>query len=224
MTVATDYQGDYVDATYGDAAGVARTFERIIALPPQRSDNAGRMACVRAFAQSHLPGTARPRLLDIGSGLGVFPYAVKEAGWDCVALDPDARACQHIRDRVGVEAVCGDFMHVEGLGQFDVVTLNKVLEHVADPIAMLARTGTFVGNGGFVYVEVPDGEMASRTGFHREEFFIEHLHVFSFTSLAMMADAAGFTPLAIERLQEPSTKYTLRAYLTPTPVDGAVAP
>ena len=223
MTVATDYHGDYVDATYGDAAGVARTFERIIALPPERSDNAGRMRRVSEFAQAYMPGIARPRLLDIGSGLGVFPHAVKSAGWDCIALDPDARAVQHIRDRVGVEAVCGDFMEVGGLGQFDVVTLNKVLEHVTDPVAMLARTREFVSGPGFAYVEVPDGEMAARAGFQREEFFIEHLHVFSLASLAIMADRAGFTPIAIERLQEPSTKYTLRAFLAATHAGGSAA-
>jgi hypothetical protein len=32
----------------------------------------------------------------------------------------------------------------------------------------------------------------------------------------MLADRAGFQPIAIERLQEPSTKFTLRAFLSPT--------
>ena len=32
---------------------------------------------------------------------------------------------------------------------------------------------------------------------------------------AMMANQAGFSVLHIQRLQEPSTKYTLRAFLAP---------
>jgi hypothetical protein len=33
----------------------------------------------------------------------------------------------------------------------------------------------------------------------------------------MLAERAGFRPIAVERLQEPSTKFTLRAFLAPEP-------
>jgi SAM-dependent methyltransferase len=226
MTVATDYSGDYVNATYGDDAGLRAAFERVIALPPGRSDNAGRIARIRSFATAHFDTSRVIRLLDVGAGLGVFPYAVKQAGWQCTAIDPDARAVAHMRDHVGVEAVAGDFMKTEGLGQFDIVTFNKVLEHVEDPVAMLRRAQQFVAPGGFVYLELPDGEMAAQAGAGREEFFVEHIHVFSFVSIAMLADHAGFQPIAVERLQEPSTKFTLRAFLVPSfrqiPISGSL--
>jgi SAM-dependent methyltransferase len=218
MKVATQYDGAYVEATYKDDAGLAATFARIIALPPHKSDNVARMARVRDFAATHFGADRKPRLLDVGAGLGVFPHAVKQTGWACTALDPDSRAARHLRDVVGVEAVCGDFMHAEYLGNFDVITFNKVLEHVDDPVRMLRRSCQTLAPGGFVYVELPDGEMAARDGAEREEFFIEHLHVFSFASLAMLADRAGFTPVSIERLREPSTKFTLRAFLVPQPI------
>jgi SAM-dependent methyltransferase len=216
MTVQTDYSGDYVNATYGNDAGLSAAFERVIALPPERSDNAGRIARIRSFAASHFGAGKNVRLLDVGAGLGVFPYAVKQAGWHCTAIDPDERAVAHLRARVGVDAILGDFMTIDGLGQFEIVTFNKVLEHVEDPVAMLARARQFVTPGGFVYLELPDGEAAAEAGEGREEFFVEHLHLFSFISIVMLADRAGFQPIAIERLQEPSTKFTLRAFLFPT--------
>jgi SAM-dependent methyltransferase len=215
MKVATQYDGAYVEATYKDDAGLAATFARIIALPPEKSDNAGRIARVREFAAAHFGADRKPRLLDVGAGLGVFPHVVKQAGWSCTALDPDPRAARHLRDTVGVEAVCGDFMLARDLAGFDVITLNKVLEHVEDPVAMLAKARAALAPGGFVYVELPDGEMAALAGADREEFFIEHLHVFSFASLAMLADRAGFVPVVLERLREPSSKFTLRAFLVP---------
>jgi len=214
MTVATDYGGDYVNATYGSDAGLRAAFDRVIALQPERSDNAGRIGRIQAFAAAYFCAAKRMRLLDVGAGLGVFPHVVKRAGWHCTAIDPDERAVAHMRNHVGVEAVRGDFMTIEGIGKFDVVTFNKVLEHVEDPIAMLRRTRQFVAPGGFVYLELPDGEVAAEVGSEREEFFVEHLHVFSFVSIAMLADRAGFRPIAVERLQEPSTKFTLRAFLS----------
>ena len=69
--------------------------------------------------------------------------------------------------------------------------------------------------GGFVYVELPDGECAAKKGMPREEFFIEHLHVFSLQSTILLAERAGFMMYKIFRTHEPSDKYSLRAFLVP---------
>lgn len=213
------YSGDYVDATYG-SQGLRDTFERIVALPPEKSDNAGRVRRIVDFGSLHFDGSPPDRartVLDIGSGLGVFPYAMRGAGWSCTALDPDARAVEHCREVAEVHAVQGDFleMDVSVLGRYDAVTFNKVLEHVPDPIVMLERSRGLLEPDGFVYVELPDGDAAAVEGPEREEFFIEHHHVFSPASVALLASRAGFSALAIERLREPSTKFTIRAFLVP---------
>jgi len=217
MDLSQFYEGDYVDATYGGADGMRRQFERIVGLPAGRSDNAGRAARVTAFADEHFGGHAGRTLLDVGSGLGVFPAAMKEKGWSPTALDPDERAANHARHTVGVAAICADFMSAADLGGFDVITFNKVLEHVKDPVSMLARSRQFLNPSGFVYIEVPDAERAAADADHfgREEFFIEHHHVFSYASAALLATRAGFDVLGIERLREPSTKYTIRLFAAP---------
>ena len=143
---------------------------------------------------------------------------MKESGWACTALDPDPRAVEHARAHVGIEAICADFMKAEGLDRYDLVTLNKVVEHVPDPAAMLQRCHGILRPRGVVYVEVPDAEEAGRDGPEREEFGIEHEHIFSMSSLCLLSARAGFVVQLIERVREPSTKYTLRAFLT-APVD-----
>lgn len=214
------YSGPYVEATYG-ARGIGEQFRRINALDPSRSDNAGRVDLVHAFASRHLDGKgvpASPRtVLDVGSGLCVFLHRMKERGWEGTALDPDPRSAEHARNTVGVAAHCGDFFQAGGLGRFHLVSFNKVLEHVLDPVAMLAKAGDYLLPGGLAYIELPDGEGAARAGRDREEFFIDHWHAFSPASLAMLAARAGFDLLLSERLVEPSGKYTLRAFLAPQP-------
>lgn len=214
------YRGAYVDATYG-AAGIRAAYERVMALPPDRSDNAGRVRRVLAFAGAR--GMApRATLLDVGSGIGVFPAAMKAAGWQVTALDPDPRAAEHARRDAGVEAICCDFMTCEPARRYGMVSLVKVLEHVIDPIAMLRRVPEFLAGRGFLYVEVPDGEAAIADSPLREEFFIEHLHGFSRTSLALAVERAGLRLLEIERLREPSGKYTLRVFAEPRGSPGRV--
>jgi hypothetical protein len=207
------YEERYVSSTYGDADGLRRAFERIVALDPSRSDNVGRVARINTFAAAHFAGRS-PTVLDVGSGLCVFLHRMSQHGWRCTALDPDARAVAHARTIAGVEAVQGDFNQPVGLGRYNLVTFNKVLEHVVDPIAMLRRAADVVTDTGYVYVELPDGEAAAAdAGFGREEFFVEHHHVFSLASAALLAARAGFRVIELERLREPSTKFTLRAFL-----------
>lgn len=216
LAAAGFYNASYVDATYGDD-GIRRRFDRIAQLDCSASDNARRARRVTAFAHRHFfedgPQQRQLTLLDIGSGIGVFPHAMKAAGFQCTALDPDARAVGHARDHVGVEAIHADYMRVDDIGQFDVISFNKVLEHVIDPIAMLTRSRRHLSPGGFVYVEVPDGETAIEEGPERQEFFCEHYHAFSRASLRVLGERSGYVLRVQEQLQEPSGKYTLRAML-----------
>jgi SAM-dependent methyltransferase len=211
------YRSDYVDATYGGIDGMRRRFERVMSLPPEKSDNRSRVSRFLAFAQTRgLSPTLTPRLLDVGAGLGVFPAAMRSAGWHVVGLEPDPRTVEHLRTVAGVEALADDLLGLdpESIAPFDAVSFNKVLEHVEDPVALLRPAATFLNPNGFVYVEVPD-VAATREGPDREEFCIEHHHVFSPASVAILAQRSGFDVRVIERLREPSTKYTLRAFLVP---------
>jgi SAM-dependent methyltransferase len=214
MDLGSLYTGDYVASNYKDIDGIHTNFKRIISLDPEESDNAGRTETINRFAKKHFSNGIEGRtLLDIGSGLGVFPYAMKQSGWVCTALDPDHNAVKHLEVLVGVHALHGELLTISDPGIFDVITFNKVLEHVGDPIRMLKESKQYLKHEGFVYVELPDAEMAAYDGQEREEFSIDHLHIFSLTSVAIFAQRAGFVPVLIERLQEPSTKYSLRMFL-----------
>jgi SAM-dependent methyltransferase len=217
------YQKDYVDATYGGADVMRRRFEKIMALPAKASDNRARVARVLAFARTCGISPSEPRLLDVGAGLGVFPAAMREAGWEAIALEPDPRTVDHLRAVAGVEALMNDLMHLDAadVGCFDAISFNKVLEHVEDPVSLLKAAAGLLMPHGFIYVEVPD-IAASAEGRGREEFFIEHHHVFSPASVALLARGAGVAVSVIERLREPSTKYTLRAFLRHRPEGSEV--
>ena len=214
MDVSGMYCSEYVNATYADADGLRRNFDRIIGLPASRSDNAARVQRVCNFADEFLDRGQERRLLDIGSGLAVFPYAMKQRGWKCTALDPDPRAAEHARATAGVESICADFMTGSLDGKYPLITLNKVLEHVPDPVAMAERASGLLDVPGFLYVEVPDAEAAASGGPEREEFYIEHLHIFTSASLKLLLEKLGLSATHIHRLREPSGKFTLFGFIS----------
>lgn len=200
------YNTEYMTATYGNNLRAA--YARIMALPAEQSDNAGRVARLKAVLGS---GRGR-RVLDVGSGLGVFLARMKDEGWAGTALDPDARAVELAREVVGVAAMQTDWRSaVVDEGCYDLVAFNKVVEHIEEPVEFLKKAKRVVAPGGNVYVEVPDGEAAAEAGPEREEFFIEHWHMFSPLSLLWLLRRSGLNVRLLERLREPSGKFTLRA-------------
>ncbi len=208
--MARIYEGAYWDNTYADT--ITETFNKIMNLPADKSDNRGRVKFVNSFWENQ--GNTKPGcLLDIGSGLAVFPAAMKEAGWTVTALDPDERAAKFATEVAKVNGISNDFMSMEMNPTYDLISLNKVLEHLPFMVKMLARTKGFLKPGGLVYIELPDGEGAIEDSATREEFFIEHYCAFSYHSLELLIRKAELVPLLIERIVEPSTKYTLRAML-----------
>jgi len=208
------YSGSYVAATYGKT--LDKTFDKIVNLDPSKSDNAGRAFRIHSFCQTRFKPGKKLTNLDIGSGTGVFSYAMKNLGWQCTAIDPDPVASEHIAKRVRINSICGDFltMDYEKIGSFDLITFNKVLEHVENPLEMLVKGTSLLQKYGLIYVEVPDGDSAYQADPAHEEFFIEHHHAFSLPSLTLMVERSGLKCLEIKRIVDPSGKFTLYCFAT----------
>ncbi len=224
MEIEHGYSSDYLTNTYGDYEGLHQRFMAIRELPEEMSDNHGRVKAIINVAQSRLNNPGRLAVMDIGSGIGIFPYSIEALGWSCLALDLDPRAVSHLNDQLSIRAICTELTGDRDLGLFDIISFNKVLEHVVDPIGQLRVAGQYLSPSSFVYIEVPDGEMAERHGPIREEFFVEHHHVFSVRSVISLIQGAGLEVVSIERLMEPSTKYTIRAFCTLSAVQGSQEP
>jgi len=209
------YRNDFVTSNYQDEEGIIKKFNQIISLSPIKSDNFFRTERIKHFVLNYFKNIiTNLKILDIGSGLCVFLYRMNQLGFDCTALDPDIRSINHAIKNIGIKGIHGDFMEINNIGKFDIITFNKVLEHVKSPVSMLAKAKSFIKKNGLIYIEVPDGEIASKYGKDREEFFIDHIHVFSFSSLNLLIRKAGGTPLSVERIKEPSGKYTLFSFIT----------
>ena len=94
------------------------------------------------------------------------------------------------------------------------ITLNKVIEHVPNPELFLKNAKKLLTKNGYIYLEVPDGVRASssKEGKNREEFFLDHLHIFSLESLKNCLVKNNFKILSIKNIKENSGKYTIYAF------------
>lgn len=92
------------------------------------------------------------RVLDVGSGPGDLAEAFRHAGASAVAVDVDWEE-MHCRER-GLElAVLGDGARLPfGAETFDLTCSSNVLEHVPDPLAVVADMVRVTRPGGVVFV------------------------------------------------------------------------
>ncbi len=205
------YQGKYNEATYGNK--IKKNYDHIMSLPEDSSDNKGRVKRIVCFSGSLGQDPKKTDVLDIGSGLCVFLGELKKYGFRTHSIDPDRISTKHAKDNVGVDsAFCGTIDEYSSDRKFDIITLNKVLEHIKNPIDVVIKAKKFLKPGGFFYIELPDGENALKNEYLSEEFFIEHHFIFNCKSFDFLLSKSGLTSMKMESIVDPSGKYTIFSF------------
>ena len=154
-------------------------------------------------------------MLDVGTGFGLFLYVLKKKNknWKLQAIEPDKNNVKFIMNELKIKTIHGFIEKTFTSNKFNLITLNKVLEHTKKPIEVLKKLRKNLKTNGEIYIEVPDGETASKEGFDREEFFIDHHYIFSKKSFKILLKEANFKIIKIKKIKEPSDKYTLFAFV-----------
>jgi len=114
----------------------------------------------RHLTKSRFPEPGR--LLDIGCGNGAFLQRAIEMGWQVQGVEPDPVAVG-VCHGIGLSVIQGDAFSDElKEGSFDVITMSHVLEHVADPSALLERAYRLLKPGGWLWIAVPNPRSIGR--------------------------------------------------------------
>ena len=207
MSVGNLYSSEYNNAIYSGM--LKKNFNKVRKLPSFKSDNFYRVNRIHNFVKQNKNfKNTKLKILDIGSGLGIFPYQMKKKNYHITALDPDRRSCDHIKKNLGIKAIHGDFLKTKIKTKFNLITLNKVVEHIAHPEKMIKKVKKNLVLGGIIYIEVPDIS-AQKKGKSREEFHIDHLHIFSKKSLMHLTAKQNLKCILIKSIKEPSGKFTV---------------
>lgn len=213
------YESGYRDQQAAWRSGTTEeVFRRVIALPPEQSETAERVAWLSA-ALAELDGAgALPkagdgprRMLDVGGATGVFAYVFQQrAGgtWAAHVADP-AESGRFLADW-GV--IYRQAPYRAGLfdAPFDLITLVFALEHVRDPDAALRAAHADLA-GGALYIEVPDAWAFERLPADDDIFNSCHLWMFDPHSLVRLLRRTGFEVTHLRRHRTRRGHYALCA-------------
>ena len=209
------YKKIYYQKTYEN--NLTEHFDVIMSLPFRNSDNKQRVERINNYYIQKSKSTKHISVLDVGSGLCVFLAELKKHYADVTCIDPSQKAIRHARDYVGISnTIHGNFDDVTIDKKYDLITFNKVLEHVKNPLEFLIKAKSLLNHNGCIYIELPDGDYASKNGgfIDREEFFIEHYSIFNLLSFEYLVNKTGLSIQQVQSIHEPSDKFTIYGFVS----------
>jgi SAM-dependent methyltransferase len=145
-----------------------------------------------SFVRSIVPPPAR--VLDYGCGNGSFAAFMADAGYESVGLEPfslgsTARSGNLTLMRAPLDQAADE------LGNFDVITMWHVLEHLPEPLLVLRRLRSMLRPSGALIVSVPNLQSWQSALFGPSWFHLDpprHLLHFEDDTLKDCLSRAGF--------------------------------
>ena len=142
--------------------------------------------------------------LDIGSGYGFFRQALQEAGFAHQGLEISAHARAVARRLYGFETEAAALADKRDVwrDRFGLITLWDMIEHVAEPRALLADVAACLAPGGVVGLKTPniDCPEAEMFGPAYHSLKREHLVYFGPAGLVAAGRSVGLDPVHVGSL------------------------
>lgn len=143
------------------------------------------------------------KLLDVGSGPGHFLDEAIAQGWSAQGVEPSRQASAFCRAR-GLEVHAQPFNpeFVQSVQEFDAIHCMNMLEHVPDPITVVALAWQSLKPHGALCIGVPNDyspfQLAARQAGAAPWWLAppHHLNYFDFESLEGLLRRTGFEPVS----------------------------
>ncbi|MBO0346093.1 class I SAM-dependent methyltransferase [Roseibium limicola] len=145
------------------------------------------------------------RVCDFGTGRGLFLDDALSLTTDVTGIEIRKDLRDLISDRLGARGQIAASL-ADTAGDFDLVTLFHVLEHIPDQLQILADVEKAMKPGGTLFIEVPHArdflsEELAITEYRDFTYWSEHLVLHTQDSLRTYLAASGFTDIKVDYFQ-----------------------
>lgn len=197
LLYANGYRGQ--DAAWRGESAYER-YQRIIGLPPDQLETHLRILWIKRQIQKlrNWPDSQR-KLLDIGGASGVFAALFQDENWRSAVIDPAAEG-RFIEAKLGIPYIEEPLEQAKCATEFDLVSMNYVLEHLRDPIGALKLAMRRMGADGLLYIEVPDASNFVHLNADHDIFNACHLWMFDESALSKCLERVGLSVISSQVL------------------------
>jgi 2-polyprenyl-3-methyl-5-hydroxy-6-metoxy-1,4-benzoquinol methylase len=137
---------------------------------------------------------AGAQVLDAGASSGEFTHVMARYGFAARGIEPNRGYAEFARRTYGATVETGGIEDAAiAPGSLDLVTLNHVVEHLADPWDALRRVHGWLCPDGLLFIEVPN--LAGVRKQAANTFHTAHIWNFTPETLRLLAWHCGFVPV-----------------------------
>jgi SAM-dependent methyltransferase len=143
-------------------------------------------------------GKKKGQVLDIGCGYGFFLKEMARRGWQAQGIEISPTGRCYARETLNLSVIDGSRTKSDWpAASFDVITLFYVIEHLADPKAMLGRVLEWLKPGGLLLLRWPHstpivrllGPLAAKLDLYHTPY---HIFDFSPRTIKTLVAQCGF--------------------------------
>jgi 2-polyprenyl-3-methyl-5-hydroxy-6-metoxy-1,4-benzoquinol methylase len=189
---------DRLSQAYGEEYAAAEMTEQYMLSEPARAFFRKVLAGIEIMS-----GATKPRLLDVGTGLGALLEEAQKLGYEAEGVELCEVLVRKARAR-GLRVHWGPAEELDSPSTFDAVTMLDIIEHVTEPLKLLATARRLMKPGGRLVVYTPNHRGAIVVlarllnkvgiGFAVEEIFGgNHVCFFDDRSLPVALQKQGFS-------------------------------
>jgi len=155
------------------------------------------------FIRKYVP--VRGKYMDIGCGGGGLLHYAQQDGWKVKGLELSPVLAKLVSEKLGVDVDIANFLEYDrDEGQYDLVSLRHVLEHVTDSIGAMEQISRLLKSEGYAHLEFPNingisfrmKRFLAGTGMYRKKYHPRwrpgHCNEFSLGSFEYLLNRTGF--------------------------------
>jgi 2-polyprenyl-3-methyl-5-hydroxy-6-metoxy-1,4-benzoquinol methylase len=149
-----------------------------------------------------LRGEQLGKVLEIGCGSGILLNNLRALGWDVEGVDFDANVAPIARKNFNIEVQTGSPIERNYPDNcFDAIIMSHVIEHIHDPLAVLATCRRILKPGGKLILLTPNIESLGYQTFRAAWMPLEpprHLYLFSAATIRTLIERSGLQILDLK--------------------------
>jgi len=148
----------------------------------------------------------KSKILEIGSGYGFFLKFLKNKGCNIEGVEISEIRRNYSKKKVNCKIHNINFNenHIHEIGEFDIITMFQVLEHISEPIQFLKNIKSIMKENGKLIIEVPNlSDIQIKNNLEYKKWFwqVAHVSYYNPQTLKNVLKKVGFVNVEINGLQ-----------------------
>ena len=178
------YKKGYRDKAFR-GVNIRQAYNKVYVLPKDQSESWQR---AEWFSKNVNVGK---RVLDVGSGLGIFPKHLMDFGYEVDCTEENTHSVKFIKNVLKIPC----YTKLPKIMNYDIISLVHILEHIPDPDDFIKKFG-----GIKLFIEVPDGKYFDTLKNSHDDLNSCHLWGFDFHTLELLLQRNGYHVTAAKRV------------------------